>query len=223
MTAPILLALDPSIAAFGWAAIALAPTPLLVAAGVIETKPASAKKRKAERISVAEDDARRMRWIRRQLSQAVRIYSPVIAAIEVPFGSQAAKAAKALGAAQAIAACVVDEHLDGRAVYITVHEAGDAIGIARTQRVAKGEPRRDSAERAESSKARKQAVARAVVDRLGLFAWIRALGLEVNAAAGGDVAVMHHRFEGAHDAAAVGLAAWERPEIAALRAMAAAA
>ncbi len=217
MNAPVLLALDPSITAFGWVVVSLESDPVLVGAGVIETKPAPKKKRG----SVAEDDARRVRFIRRELARVFDHYSPAVVAIEVPFGSQTAKAAKALGAAQALAACVVDERLAAQAIYITVHEAGDAIGVARTQRVAKGEPKKDSSERAASSKVRKGAIARAVVERFGLAPWARALfGWR------GDRAVDRHellekRWEGAHDAAAVALAACERPEVAALRRMAA--
>lgn len=236
MTWPILLALDPSMTAFGWAVIALTPDgPVLIAAGVIETTPTPEKKRKKLGLSVAEDDARRARFIRREIVRAFHQYPPAIVAAEAGFGSQAAKSAKLLGSAQAIAACVIDELLgDARAVYVTVHEAGDAIGIARAQRVTK--PRRKKGEgntpaeppreltkeekreinraRAKSKKERKNAIAEAVVERFGVGAWALALGTH-------DDDVLGEHWEGAHDAAAVGLAAWERPEVAAVRAMAA--
>lgn len=216
---PILLALDPSMTAFGWAAVALTPDgPVLLAAGVIETKPTSEKQRKKLGMTVAEDDARRARFIRRELASLMHAHAPTIVAIESGFGSQGAKAAKLLGAAQAVAACAVDTHLAvGRAIYVTVHEAGDAIGIQRTQRAVGG---RDAKARAESSKTRKAAIARAVIARFGVLQWMRALGI-TGTTDEGDLAMRAKRYEGAFDAAAVAIAAWERPEVAAVRAMAA--
>lgn len=66
---------------------------------------------------------------------------------------------------------------------------------------------------------RKTAIAHAVVVRLGPRAWFEALGL---ATTSDDYeaeleAVLDSGWEGAHDAAAVALAAWELPEVAALR------
>lgn len=219
MTWPILLALDPSMTAFGWAVIALTPDgPVLIAAGVIETKPTPGPKRKKLGLSVAEDDARRARFLRRELAAIIHAHSPALVAVEAGFGSQTAKAAKLLGAAQAVAACVIDEHLrKGRAIYVSVHEAGDAIGIQRTQRTVGG---KSNAERAESSKKRKDAIARAVIARFGVLAWMRALGI-AGTTGEGDLAMHDGKYEGAFDASAVALAAWERPEVAAVRALAA--
>lgn len=202
-----IVAFDPSITAFGWAVLETGHgrAPALAQAGVVLTEPAPKK----HRTTVAEDDARRVRHIRRELAKVLEEHRPVMVAIEVPFGSQAAKAAKLLGAAQALATCLVDDHLGGRAIYVTVHEAGDALGIQRTQRVAKGE-KKSAADGKKSSKARKSAIVQAVEARFGGKAIRAALSLPV-----GDWT--HPRWEGAFDAVAVGLAAWDRPEVAAFR------
>jgi hypothetical protein len=218
-----MLALDPSITAFAYAAIGLrGALPQLIAAGVIETAPAPKKNRS----SVAEDDARRFRFIRRSLVEIIETHVPVLAAIEAASGSKSAKVAKHLGAAQALAACVVDEALgDGRAIYVTALEAGDAAGIQRTQRTtrSKGEPK-PKGESDLKRKMRKRAIARAVVERFGVDQWARALGIEYGPACDWlylESLVLSERWEGAHDAAAVALAAWDHPTTAAIRMMAA--
>ncbi len=208
----VLLALDPSFAAYGWAVLELGTAPRLIAAGVIETKPTPKNKRTG---SACEDDARRVRFLRRELGRLFDAHRPVVVAAEAASGSKSAIGAKALGIAQAITACVVDEHMhDGQAIYVSALEAGDALGLERTQRTTrpKGTPK-PKGEIDRARKARKAAIARAVIARLGEHAWRHALEL------GSDELASDARWEGAHDAAAVALAAWERPEVAAVRAL----
>lgn len=299
-TALRLLALDPSITAFGWCAIELradAPTghvePRLLAAGVLETQPLSAAKRKAQHVSVTEDDARRVRFLRREFVAVFQRYAPAVVAIEGGAGSTNAKTAKMLGQAQALAVCVVDQCLDGsRAIYVTPSTVDAALGIARLQRAASaagpartkgakdakgtapassrtrkeisaelddmkrrladlGKSVRDPAAfvdvdqadaltrradaleaelealRAAARKskdkrdARKLAIASAVVERLGLRAWVNVFG-SIGCTTDEQVRerVMHPRFEGAHDAAGIALAVLDHPIVTALRAMA---
>lgn len=219
-SSPYLLALDPSLTAYGWAAIQLGPRdPVLIAAGIIETKPTPKRKRK----SVADDDARRVLFITRELQRVIERFPPVIFVVEAAAGSQNAKAAKCLAMSQTLTTCLIDAHLEGgRPVRVSALEAGDAVGIARTQRITrpKGEPAPPvpKGESDRRRKKRKAAIALAVVGRFGAAAWLNALGLPADHAE----PVTHHRWEGAHDASAVGLAAWDRPEIAAIRQMLAA-
>lgn len=209
---PVLFCMDPSLTAFGWVALELASEPALLGAAVIETKPTSAAKRKKLGISVAEDDVRRAVYLRRELERLLSVYRPVAVAIEAAAGSKSAVGAKALGIAQAVAACVVDGHLnDAIGVYVTARDAGQAAGITPAQRTVGGKSAKESdAARA----ARKSSIARAVVERFGVEAWSHALGVP-------RPDVFAKKYEGAHDAAAVGLAAWERPEVAAMRRFAA--
>lgn len=207
---PIMVALDPSTTAFGWCAVEMGATPVLVGAGVIETKAAAASKRG----SVAEDDARRARFILRALNATLDAHDPAVIAVEAAAGSKSAKVAKALGIAQAVATCAIDAYLGAQGIYVTALEAGDAAGIQRTQRVTrpKGE-KKPKGESDRARKARKAAIAAAVVERFGAKQWRRVLGINR------DEPVIAPRFEGAFDAAAVALAAWERPEVAAVRAL----
>ena len=66
---------------------------------------------------------------------------------------------------------------------------------------------------------RKDAIARAVVAELGLIQWAGCLGfaLAPNNAEATLVEVLHSDWEGAHDAAAITLAAWVLPEVAGMR------
>lgn len=210
-----MVAIDPSLAAPGYAVIDLAGAePRLLAAGVFETKPDKRAKRKTE------DDARRELYVRRGLASVLRIHRPKIVAAELSFGSRNIKAALAMRSARVIVSCVVDEYFEGASpVWVTAPEAGIALGITATQRKTKGEAKKTSAEKDADRNARKSAIARAVVERLTPGAWVRALGLEI----GDDEELFAARWEGAFDAAAVGLAAWERPEVASVRAMARAA
>jgi Holliday junction resolvasome RuvABC endonuclease subunit len=69
---------------------------------------------------------------------------------------------------------------------------------------------------------RKAAIAHAVVVRLGARAWALALGYDSTGAAQPPSIddLRGSCWEGAHDAAAIALAAWELPEVAAIRMMA---
>lgn len=209
MANPRLLAIDPSLTATGWCVVELGAEPALLAAGVIETKPTPKAKRHGA--TQCEDDMRRAAYVYGQLSRVERRHTPAIVAVEAAAGSKSAKAAKALGIAQAAVACFVYECFGGRAVYVTTHAAGEACGLAPTQRVAGG---RTAEESDAARKARKAAIAEAVIARYGLGAWADALGAHHDF----DGALLP-RYEGAHDAAAVALAAWQRPEVAAVRAM----
>lgn len=204
-----LLAIDPSITEPGYAVIDLSRAAArLVAAGVWNTKPEKAAKR-------ADDNLRRALYVWRELRRVIALHRPVAIAIESGSGSKNAKTALMLGMAQAVAACVADDHLEhGTPVYVTALEAGAALGLTPTQRRAKGSPPKTSGQSARDRKARKAAIAQAVVARLGAVEWRAALGIEDD----GDA--LATRWEGAHDAAAIALAAWERPEVAGLRAIA---
>jgi Holliday junction resolvasome RuvABC endonuclease subunit len=205
-----MLAIDPSLTATGWVLLELGAEPLLVSAGVIETAPTPKKRRGLQ----LEDDMRRARYIRRELRLVIETYRPALTAIEAGFGSQNAKAAKSLAIAQTAASLAIDEQFaEARALYVTVHEAGDAIGLARTQRAATGKAK-TAKERGVSSRARKAKIAELVIARFGVDAWARALACLPHQLEG-------DHFEGAFDAAAVALAAWEHPVCASVRAIAA--
>lgn len=202
-----LLAIDPSIVAPGYAVLDLSrAAPRLIAAGVWNTAPEKGAKR-------ADDNLRRALYVWRELRRVIALHDPIAIAIESGAGSKNAKTALMLGLAQAVAACAADDHL-GRStpIYVTALEAGAALGVTPTQRRAKGAPPKSSAQSARDRKARKEGVAAAVVERLGAEAWRDALAI--------DGEPLAPRWEGAHDAAAVALAAWERPEVGGLRAIA---
>lgn len=209
-----LLAIDPSITAPGFAVLDLSRAePHLLAAGVWHTAPETGAKR-------SDDNMRRALYVWRELRRTIADHQPLAIAIESGAGSKNAKTAIMLGMAQAVAACAADEHLNrGAPIYVTAIDAGTVLGIQRTQRRKKGEPKKTSSESARDRKARKAAVAHAVVGRLGHRAWYRALDLAPTSDEHEDELelVLHPGWEGAHDAAAIALAAWERPEVAGLR------
>jgi hypothetical protein len=207
-----LLAIDPSLAAPGYAVLELGLTgPFLLAAGVFETKRADENKRR----SVFDDNMRRALYIRRELRAVIDRYTPQLIAVEAAGGSKSAQAVGAMMIAQAVVACLVDEHLrGGRPIYITALEASTALGVQPTQRAKKGE-KKSSAQSSRDRKARKAAVAQAVVERLGVRQWFCALDIREEPIAYDDV--IDPRWDGAHDAAAIALAAWELPEVAAFR------
>ncbi|HEU4427325.1 MAG TPA: crossover junction endodeoxyribonuclease RuvC [Myxococcota bacterium] len=243
--ATTLLAIDPSLAAPGYAVLDLSRAePHLIAAGAWETAP----DKNAE--SKSADMLRRVLYIWRELRKVIALHQPQLIAIESGAGSTNAKTAAAMARASTVAACAADEHLNGGApIYITAMAAGAALGIGVTQRATKARPsaeekaaRKAAAERkkylggkrmaeltpeeqaekraltkgaAKKRDERKAAIAKAVVDRLGLARWARALGL-VDRAVSYDELV-DPRWEGAHDAAAIALVAWELPEVAAHR------
>lgn len=204
-----LLSIDPSITAPGYAVLDLSrASPRLLAAGVWNTSPQKGAKR-------SDDNLRRALYVWRELRRVIALHNPIAIAIESGAGSKNAKTAIMLGLAQAVAACAADDHLErGTPLYCTAMHAGAVLGVTPTQRRAKGSPPKTSADSARDRKARKQAVAAAVLERLGAAAWREALGLE------DDDDPLAACWEGAHDAAAVALEAWERPEVAGLRAIA---
>lgn len=205
-----LLALDPSFMAPSYAVFDLGiAKPTLIAAGIIQTARAAEHKRE----SIALDDLRRVRFIRRSYREVFQEFSPVLVACESMGGSKNAVAVKGMAFAQAVVACLVDELLGATPIYITALEATDALGLARTQRRKKGDPPKSSRQAARERKDRKAAIAEAVVERLGVEAWTRVLEID-------EGEVLDPNWEGAYDAAAVGLAVWEHPSVAAERARA---
>lgn len=208
-----LLAIDPSIRAPGYAVLDLGrAAPRLIAAGVWNTEPAKG-------VTRGDDNVRRTLYVWRVLRRVIALHDPIAIAIESGAGSKNAKTALMLGHAQALAACAADDHLGGASpIYVTALQAGVVLGLTPTQRRAKGSGPKTSAQSARDRKARKAAVAAAVIERLGVAAWREALGLDDEDEHEDDLRAP--RWEGAHDAAAVALAAWERPEVGGLRAIA---
>lgn len=201
-----LVAIDPSITAPGYAVIDLSHSdPRPIAAGGWNTAPAKGAR-------TSNDNMRRGLYIWRELRALLLTHRPLVIAIESGSGSKNAKTATMLGIAQTVAACAADEYLDRASpVYVSAIEASTVIGIERSQRRQKGAPAKTSTESARDRKARKRAIAEAVIARFGTQCWIEALGVSPTAD------LLAERWEGAHDAAAVALAAWERPEVAGLR------
>lgn len=236
-----LFAIDPSLTAPGYAVLDLGyAEPRLVGAGAWETAPDKKAKNKSE------DMLRRVLFIWRELRRSLAHHDPRLIAIEAGAGSTNAKSAAAMARASTIAACAADLHLEGGApIYISAVAAGAALGITSTQRATKARPTAEekAARKALSERKkylggrrmaeltpeeqdekrvltrgaaamrddRKRAIARAVVARLGAPAWAQALGLT------NEELVLDPCWEGAHDAAAVALAVWDRPEVAAIR------
>jgi hypothetical protein len=215
-----LLAIDPSLSGSGYAVFDLSRAePHLIAAGVFETK----KDPKAAR--TGDDLSRRVLFVKRSLQSVLREHRPRLVAAELPGAAQGFHAAVAMASAKTNVDCIVDDYLEGGSpIYLTPIAASTALGIHATQRTKRGEPKKDSAQKSRDRKARKAAIARAVVERLGMHAWLAAFGGDYAAADldGPDVYALASdpRWEGAHDAAAIGLAAWTLPEVAAVRMMA---
>ncbi|MBN2570515.1 MAG: crossover junction endodeoxyribonuclease RuvC [Ignavibacteriales bacterium] len=89
-TKPRILACDPSLTAWGWAVL---EEHLVVATGVITTKP-NAKKR---RIREGDDRVRRTQELLRELDSIIRRYQVTYIVAELPHGSQNARAAIMMG------------------------------------------------------------------------------------------------------------------------------
>jgi Holliday junction resolvasome RuvABC endonuclease subunit len=109
-----MLALDPSFTATGWVAVDLLRE-TIIAAGVITT----AKAKATEKLTGAQDDARRGLAIRRALLTVCRTYAPVVMAQEGASGSKSARAASALARAQQVAVDVADEVLGVMPIIVT--------------------------------------------------------------------------------------------------------
>lgn len=114
MTAPILLALDPSFTATGWVAVDVRIGEV-TAAGLVRTKPPSA----AERLTAAEANGRRGLQIRRGVVEALRYCRPAVVVQEGNAGSQSAKAAAALARAQQACLDAVDAELGALPILLT--------------------------------------------------------------------------------------------------------
>jgi Holliday junction resolvasome RuvABC endonuclease subunit len=180
-----MLALDPSFTATGWVVVDLR-FDKIVGAGVIRTKKAKPK----ERLSAAEDDARRGLEIRRGIADVIRRFKPVVIAQEGNSGSQHANSAKALARAQQACVDAVDEALEGLPIFLTQQ----AVKKAATG----------------SMSASKDRVETAMRKRWG-DAWLTLLA-----------GVPKGEWENAFDAAAVVVAAWDKPAVALARKVAAA-
>lgn len=114
MTAPILLALDPSFTGTGWVAVDLS-TGLVAGAGLVRTKSPGA----GERMTAAEANGRRGLTIRRGIVEALRTYRPAIVVQEGNAGSKSAKAAAALARAQQACLDAIDAELGAEPIIIT--------------------------------------------------------------------------------------------------------
>ena len=92
----IVLGLDGSMTAFGWAALRLGESHELdepVGLGCVRTS----KEAAARHVYMADDDGRRLDEIADVLIAAVQLYEPRLIVIEAPAGAQHANSAKALG------------------------------------------------------------------------------------------------------------------------------
>lgn len=114
MSAPILLAFDPSFTATGWVAIDLS-TSLVVDVGLIRTKPPGA----SERMTAAEANGRRGLAIFEGAAEALRLHRPAIVAAEGNAGSKSAKAAAALARAQQACLCAIKGELGAEPILVT--------------------------------------------------------------------------------------------------------
>jgi Holliday junction resolvasome RuvABC endonuclease subunit len=94
-----MLTLDPSFTATGWAVIDLGRA-IPIGGGVIRT----AKAKRSERLTAAEDDAQRGLSIFKTITAVIQQYDPLVIAQEGNLGSQSAVGAKGLARAQQ--ACV---------------------------------------------------------------------------------------------------------------------
>lgn len=120
---PVLLALDPSFTATGWAVVELA-TERVVALGVIATEPRKPAQRR-DATAALLDGERGLR-IRRELLVVLRTFLPVVVVQEANVGSKSAKAAAALARAQQACLDAIDEHLGAEPVFVTPQAAKKA-------------------------------------------------------------------------------------------------
>lgn len=98
---------DPSFCHFAWVIVDHLPERLdVIALGVIDTKPATAKETKESHFSQAADDLRRASEIAEGLLRANKHYCPEVIFTESPTGSQSSKAAKCLGISWGIVGAV---------------------------------------------------------------------------------------------------------------------
>lgn len=99
----LILGLDPSLTAYGWAVLRI-DNGLILNAGCVRTQPAATKRHSY----VGDDDTRRVRAITRELVRRVRCRSPRVIAYETSGGAQSARAARALGIACGITGALIE-------------------------------------------------------------------------------------------------------------------
>lgn len=127
----LILGLDPSLTAYGWAVVRI-DNGLVLNAGCIRTQPAARGKRHAY---VGGDDTRRVRVITRELARVVQRHTPRAIAYETNGGAQSARAARALGIACGITGALIEcaaELLEIGVIEVpvTAREAKSATGDA---------------------------------------------------------------------------------------------
>lgn len=191
MTAPILMALDPSFTATGWVAIDLG-SGLVVGAGLVRTKPPEA----GDRSTAAEANGRRGLSIRRGIVEALRTHRPAIVVQEGNAGSQSAKAAAALARAQQACLDAIDSELGALPIIVTPQSV-----------------KKHCVGRLDASKGDLESAA--------IARWGASLGAAIEGIVIGGRKVRGKVLENVYDAACVASSVWDLPAVAGLRAMAA--
>ena len=129
----IIIGLDPSLTAFGWAVVSAETPPCVLAAGCVQTKPDT----RSRHLYQADQDGARVDAIAAELLVVLRnaqrhgMMTPhVLVAIEAPAGAQHAASSKALGLSYGIArtACVAEDLVP---ITIQAFEVKAAVGGAR--------------------------------------------------------------------------------------------
>lgn len=129
---PLVLGLDPSLTAYGWAVVALEKRPRVVAAGCVRTKPDT----KSRHTYQADLDGARVDELATGLLEVLDAHEVALVASEAPAGSQHAQAAKALGLAYGLTRAILVAR--GRHVLtVQAHEVKKAIGGSKS--ASKGE------------------------------------------------------------------------------------
>lgn len=206
---PVLLALDPSFTATGWAVVDLV-TERVVALGVIATAPRPAAQRRD--VTAALMDGERGLRIRRELLAVLRTYRPIVVAQEASSGSQSAKAAAALARAQQACLDAVDEHLGALPLFVTPQ-------AAKKRAVGRLNATKDEIEAAMRARWSQTSTVTAglghtVADGADLEALLR------EPLPSGERARPPGEWENAWDALAIAHAAWDAPAVGAARRMA---
>lgn len=121
--APLILGLDPSLTAYGWAVLAVEASPRVVAVGCMRTKPDA----KSRHVYQADLDGARVDELAAGLLEVLRTHHVAMVACEAPAGAQSAIAAKALGLAYGVTRAILVAQ--GRSVLtVQAHEAKRAVG-----------------------------------------------------------------------------------------------
>lgn len=207
---PVLLALDPSFTATGWAVVDLV-TERVVALGVIATAPRPPAQRRD--VTAALMDGERGLRIRRELLAVLRTYRPIVVAQEASSGSQSAKAAAALARAQQACLDAIDEHLDALPLFVTPQ-------TAKKRAVGRLNATKDEIEAAMRTRWSRTTtvvhpgLGHTVADGADLEALLR------EPLPSGERARPVGEWENAWDALAIAHAAWDAPAVGAARRMA---